>query len=83
MILGSNTPWAKGPTNFLVFFNKKRNSAMAQDGPRMDQNRPDMTPKRPGIDFEKQKKTHTNMILWAKVAPTRPQHDLGLTFKII
>ena len=29
---------------------------MAQDGPRMDQNRPDMTPKRPGIDFEKQLK---------------------------
>ena len=56
---------------------------MAQDGPRMDQNRPDLTPRRPGIDFEKQQKTHANMILWAKVAPTRPQHDLGLTFKII
>ena len=29
---------------------------MAQDGPRMNKNRPDITPNKPGIDFEKQLK---------------------------
>ena len=81
MVLGSDTPWAKGPTNFFFFVFLKEfwdGPRWPQDGPKLTQHDPNMAPEWPGIDLKSIKKTQWKIDILGQGAPNKAPNGLKM-----